>query len=107
MIRLKLLRNHVLGKAGSFIEVPADRATYLIRVGVAALVPQAVISGGDLAEVADRLNKGREVDEDIVKAVKSPEFEKDLFADEESKTKEKPKKEDVKKESKKPTKSKK
>lgn len=39
-MKLKLRKDHVLGKAGDVIEVDKDRANYLIRCAVAEVVTE-------------------------------------------------------------------
>lgn len=42
MVKIKLIKDQIMGKAGDVVEATKERANYLIRVGAAAEVKAAV-----------------------------------------------------------------
>ena len=55
MMKIKLLKNHVLGKQGDIIKTNYHRAKYLIAMGVALEQKQANVEDED-EEITDKVN---------------------------------------------------
>ncbi len=49
-MKIKLLKNHVLGKQGDIVKVNYHRAKYLIAMGVAVEQKQAKVKGEEITD---------------------------------------------------------